>query len=204
MGGSFAVEVSDVVIIGGGVIGCATARALLQAGCARRVLLLEKEDSLALHQSGRNSGVVHVGYNQKPGTLKAKFVVEGSRRGREYLKRHQVACTEDGMLVVPRRDEEMSTVRELHRRGTENGARLQIIDRDELVKLEPYAVGVGALYAPEGASFDSRQFVLALADEAKSLGAQVHLGEPVSSLTETADSVTVTTSRRTRHAKRLF
>ena len=197
-------EVSDVVIIGGGVIGCATARALLQSGRARNVLILEKEDSLALHQSGRNSGVVHVGYNQKPGTLKAKFVVEGSRRIREYCKSHRVECVEDGILVVARTDAEMSTVRELHRRGTENGARVEVIDTDDLVKLEPHAVGVGALYAPEGASFDSRQFVLALADEAKSLGAQVHLREPVSFLTETAGGVTVTTSKRTLQAKLLI
>lgn len=197
-------EVADVAIIGGGVIGCATARALLQSGRVRNVQIIEKEPTLASHQSGRNSGVVHVGYNQKPGTLKANFVVDGSRRVREYCQSHGVQCVEDGILVVARTDDEMSTVYELHRRGTENGARVQVIDRDELKKLEPHAVGIGALYAPEGASFDSRQFVLALAEEARSLGAQVHLGEPVTSVSEGSEGVTITTNRRTLKAKLLI
>lgn len=78
MGGT--VETFDVIVIGGGVIGCAVARATLLQQPGLRVCLIEKESGLGEHQSGRNSGVVHVGYNQKPGSLKAKFVVEGSRR----------------------------------------------------------------------------------------------------------------------------
>ena len=82
-------QLFDTVVIGGGVIGVAVARELARRKV--RVALFEKESGLARHQSGRNSGVAHVGYNQKPGTLKAKFVVEGSRRLREFCLERGVA-----------------------------------------------------------------------------------------------------------------
>ena len=106
-------ETWDVVIAGGGVIGCAAARALLLAQPHLKVCLIEKESAPALHQSGRNSGVVHVGYNQKPGSLKAKFVVEGSRRLREFCREYQISCVEDGILILGRTDAEVQTLETL-------------------------------------------------------------------------------------------
>jgi L-2-hydroxyglutarate oxidase len=197
-------ETVDVVVIGGGVIGCAIARALLSVLPSLRVCLIEKESELARHQSGRNSGVVHVGYNQKPGTLKAKFVVEGSRRIRQYCKDKAVPCIEDGIIVVARNDAEVETVHELHRRGTENGAHVDVIGPSDISRLEPHVKGMAALYAPEGASFDSRRYVLALAQDATSLGATLLLGQSVMALAEGGNRVIVSTDKQTLQARLLI
>ena len=99
----------DVCIVGGGVIGCALARAILLRERSLRVCVIEKEPEPAMHQSGRNSGVVHAGYNQKPGTLKADFVVRGSRALRAYCRAHGVSVVEDGILVVASEPAEEAT-----------------------------------------------------------------------------------------------
>jgi L-2-hydroxyglutarate oxidase len=194
----------DVCIVGGGVIGCATARALLAREPALRICLLEKEAQLALHQSGRNSGVVHVGYNQKPGTMKARFVVEGSRRLREYCSQRGVAVEEGGILVLARNADEESTLEILRQRGEANGAEVRVIGREELLQREPDAAGTSALFAPNGASFDSRAYVLALADDAKSTGAQIRTGEAVRESHESDDGVRIATGNSTVSARLLI
>lgn len=93
-------ETFDLVIIGGGVIGCSIARSVALHHLSLKVCLIEKEPALAIHQSGRNSGVVHVGYNQRPGTLKARYVVEGSQRLRQFCRLHHVPLEENGILIV--------------------------------------------------------------------------------------------------------
>jgi L-2-hydroxyglutarate oxidase LhgO len=165
----------DVVIVGGGVIGCATARALALRNPSWSLCIVEKEAELALHQSARNSGVVHAGYNQKPGSLKARFVVEGSKRLRAYCRERGIALIEDGILIVGRGTQE-STLRELLQRGQANGAKVEWIDRARLRELEPAVEADFAVRAAEGASFDARSCVKSLAAESKAV---VRLGERV-------------------------
>ncbi|MBZ0186491.1 MAG: FAD-dependent oxidoreductase, partial [Candidatus Obscuribacterales bacterium] len=149
-------EKFDLVVLGGGVIGSASLRACMQQEPNLDACLIELEDDLAIHQSGRNSGVVHVGYNQKPGTMKAKYVVEGSRRLRAYCKEKSIPLVEGGILIVAQSEEDLGTLRELHARGTENGASVELLEKRRMLEVEPAAVGIGALFAPEGASFDAR------------------------------------------------
>lgn len=196
-----AVETFDVIVIGGGILGCSVMRAILLQQPRLKVCLIEKESELGLHQSGRNSGVVHVGYNQKPGTLKAKFVVEGSRRVREFCREHNVPLVECGILVIARTDKEVETLPELFNRGQKNGARVELIDEKRLRELEPYSAGFAALFAPEGASFDSKSFVLALAREARSLGAYILLSEAVIQFRENNSYIELQTSKRITRAK---
>lgn len=191
----------DVVIAGGGVIGCATARTLSQAHPSLTVCLLEKEPELALHQSGRNSGVVHAGYNQTPGTLKARFVVEGSRRLREFCRAKGVPLVEHGIVIVAQTPAEIETLRELMRRGQANGAKVEWADQTRLKALEPHADGLAALLAPEGASLDSRAYVLALAAEAR---VEFGMTEPVTALREMTTHVEVTTPKRRLQAGLFF
>lgn len=191
----------DLVVVGGGVIGVAAIRACLQRHPSISACLVEREPELALHQSGRNSGVVHVGYNQKPGTIKARFVVEGSRRLRQHCREHNVPLVEDGILVVARNDAEATVLKELLSRGQKNGARVELIDQARLHELEPNAAGVAALLAPEGASFDSRGFVLSLASDAKESGGQFFFSEAVKDIKENADSVEIATTNRSIKAK---
>lgn len=182
---------ADICIAGAGVIGCALARELLVRSPALRVRVLDKEPEPAMHQSGRNSGVVHAGYNQKPGTQKAEFVVRGSRMLRAYCREHGVTVVEDGILVVARNPEEVATLEVLLGRGQANGASVRMLSGEELRRMEPEAVGVAALHAVEGASLDARGYVLALAAEAASMGARFTCGVPVSAVSEHAAGVAV-------------
>ncbi len=190
----------DLAIVGGGVIGCATMVGCMESMPGISAVLLEREPELAMHQSGRNSGVVHVGYNQKPGTMKARFVVEGSRRLRQYCKDNGVGLNEDGILIVAKNEEEKAVLNELQQRGTSNGARVEIIDQARLRELEPHAAGIAALLAPEGASFDSRGYVMSLARKAQEQGAQFSFSEEVVDIREQPDFIELQTTRRVLRA----
>lgn len=187
------VERFDVAIVGAGVTGVALARALVQAAPAgtpgtraagkRRVVLLEKEARVAVHTSGRNSGVAHAGYNPKPGSLKARLCVEGNRRLREFCKSRGVPLVEGGILVVALREDEIAKLDELLARGTENGVPgLRRLDAKELREVEPNAAGLAALHAPSGASLDSTAYVAALAHEAEQGGVALRLGQRVTTI----------------------
>ncbi len=162
---------ADVIVIGAGAIGASTALHLAQRGV--QVLVVEKEAEPALHQSGRNSGVIHAGYNLRPGSLKAKFCVEGSRRLRAFCRERGVPMRQGGILVVSQTEAEGATLRELHRRAQANGVESRLVGPDEISQIEPHARGLMALHAPEGASFDAPAYVRALLEDACRTGASV-------------------------------
>src|SRR5438046_2714557 len=161
----------DVVVIGAGAIGASVAWHLARAG--RRVMVLEKESGPALHQSGRNSGVVHAGYNVKPGTAKARFCIEGNRQLRAYCAERGIPLEVGGILVVARTEPERAVLAELHQRGTGNGVDVRMLDAEGIRAAEPHAVGIEALQAREAGSFDARAYVHALAGDAVRAGAQI-------------------------------
>lgn len=161
-------------MIGAGAVGASAARHLAQR--AVRVAVLEKEAGPAEHQSGRNSGVIHAGYNLKPGGLKAKYCVEGSRALREFCRERGIPVVQGGILVVAKTDAERATLAELRRRAQANGVQAGLVSEREIRDIEPHARGIEGLHAPEGASFDSRRYVEVLLDEARSAGASVHFG----------------------------
>jgi L-2-hydroxyglutarate oxidase len=161
----------DVIVVGAGAIGASTARHLALQG--RSVLVLEKESQPAQHQSGRNSGVIHAGYNLKPSSLKAKYSVEGNRQLRAYCTEHGIAMQQGGILVVALTQAERATLAELERRATANGVEARLIDQREIARLEPHAAGIEALHAPEAASFDAPAYVRSLVADAVRHGAQV-------------------------------
>jgi L-2-hydroxyglutarate oxidase len=173
---------SDVIVVGAGAIGASVAYHLSLAGVD--VTVLEKEPRPALHQSGRNSGVIHAGYNLKPGTRKASFCVEGSRRLRAWCLERRVPMEQGGILVVAVDEAEIPTLEELKRRSDANGVEARIVDRLEIRQIEPQAAGVAALHAPEGASFDSEAFVRSLLDDADSRGAVIRYGIEVTAVVD--------------------
>jgi L-2-hydroxyglutarate oxidase len=175
-----------VIVVGGGAIGASTARHLARRGVA--VLLLEKEAAPALHQSSRNSGVIHSGYNLKPGTLKAQFCVSGSRALRQYCVDHHIPMQQNGILIVAQNDADRAVLRELHGRAQANAVRAHLLDSNALRELEPHAVGVEALHAPDGASFDAPAYVLSLLAQARQDGTEVRCGTLVRRI-EPADGV---------------
>jgi len=172
------------VIIGAGIIGCAVARELAKRGCGR-VTVLEKESRLGEHASGRNSGVLHSGINQKPGSLKARMCVEGNRRAREFCKEHGVRMDRCGTLVVARNEREEKALRQLLDLGVRAGVKgLRVLVREELHEREPEVAGSQAMFSPNGAVVDSEGFLEAVAGSAKALGAAFQMSAEVRAIAD--------------------
>jgi L-2-hydroxyglutarate oxidase len=186
-------EKIDAVVIGAGAVGISTAYNLASAGVS--VTVLEKESGPALHQSGRNSGVIHAGYNPKPGSLKAEYCVEGNRQLREYCQERSVPIREGGILIVARSEAEMVVIDELARRGQANGTAVRILGESEIQEVEPHASGIGALQAADGASFDSRAYVHALAGDASNAGANLFYDTRARSIKESGEEVVIETNK---------
>ena len=160
------------LIIGAGIIGSAIAREFCMRGLGP-VAALEKEKAPGLHASGRNSGVLHSGINQKPGSLKGRMCVEGNRRAREFCRAKGVALKECGTIVVSRNSREEAALHALLELGRQAGVEgLRIIGREELREREPAVAGEKALFSPNGAIVDSEGFTRAVAGEAAELGAE--------------------------------
>jgi (S)-2-hydroxyglutarate dehydrogenase len=139
----------DVIVIGGGIVGLAVALEITKRYPRRRLLLLEKEDRVAQHQSGRNSGVIHSGIYYKPGSLKAKLCVEGARAMIEFCQEHGIPYQICGKVIVATHEEEFPRLEELRRRGEANSLTgLRTIGREELRDIEPHASGLRALVVP--------------------------------------------------------
>ncbi|MBI4055708.1 MAG: L-2-hydroxyglutarate oxidase [Elusimicrobia bacterium] len=167
------------LILGAGIAGIALARELARRG-KKGIAVLDKESEVAFHTSSRNSGVLHAGYNPKPGTLKAGLCVEGNKKLKAFCKWRGVPLWEGGILVVAQQEKEIPILEELLRRGKENGAPdLRLLNQKEIAGIEPNARGLAALHAPSGASVHPKALVQALAEEAQSLGAKLLLGSPV-------------------------
>ena len=181
----------DFLIIGGGIIGSSVARELAMRGMGP-VAVLDKEQELGLHSSGRNSGVLHSGINQKPGSLKARMCVEGNRRARAFCRQHGVRLEQCGTVVVSRNRREEQTLELLIGMGSQAGVEgLRIMDRDELAGREPAVSGEKALISPNGSIVDSEALVRAVAADARAKGAEYFLGAEVTGI----DQGTVVTSR---------
>lgn len=190
----------SVAVIGAGIIGCAIAREL-----ARRfdnVLLIDKEESVGFHTSGRNSGVVHSGFNPKPGTLRAKLCVEGSRLIRQYCRERGISCEQVGTYVMAVEEAQRLALEELKSRGERNGVPgLEILPIERVREQEPNVRGVAALYSPEGAIVDAPALTRALADDAVKAGAKLLLGQEVTRITEASDAAMVTTREGSYRAR---
>ena len=189
----------EVAVIGAGAVGISTAFHLAREGVD--VLVLEKEPAPAMHQSGRNSGVIHAGYNLKPGSMKAQYCVQGNRELHQYCTERGVPVKEGGILVVAQTDQQMDVLRELNARGQANGVHLRLLAEDEIKDVEPHAKGIGALRALDGASFDARSFVHALASDAVGMGARLFFDHRVLSVVDTDLGVTIETNRGRVHAR---
>lgn len=161
----------DVIVIGGGIIGLATARAILGRSPHTRLLLLEKEPKLAAHQTGRNSGVIHSGIYYRPGSLKARLCVEGGRRLMQFCEERGIATRRVGKVIVAAEERELPALNALEERGRANGvAGLTRIGPDRLRELEPNASGIAALHLPQVAVVDFVQVATAMARDIEQAG----------------------------------
>ena len=144
---------SDVIVIGGGILGCATALGLAQQN--RKVTLLEKEPTFAAHQTGHNSGVVHTGVYYRPESLKARLCVAGAREMIAYCRERGLPLAVPGKVIVAAHEAERAGWEAIHRRGEQNGVEgLRQMDAGELREREPAVRGVAALLVPTAAIVD--------------------------------------------------
>ncbi len=183
----------DVVVIGGGCVGCSVAKHLVDRADLD-VAVLEKEHHLATHQSGRNSGVLHPGFNYPPGSLKARFATEGTTRMKAYADDHDIPIEEFGVVVVAQDRTEEARLEALRDQADENGVETELIGADRLAELEPYADGRAALHAPGAASIDSQQYVYTMAREIRAAGVDLHLGHRVTDVTPTGSGHRIQTN----------
>jgi (S)-2-hydroxyglutarate dehydrogenase len=185
----------DVAVVGGGILGLATARALLLARPGLGVEVLEKEATVAAHQTGHSSNVLHSGVYYAPGSLKARLCVEGGRMMREFCADRAVPVLDCGKLVVATDRSELPRLDELHRRACANGvAGVELIDTAGIREREPHTVGVRALFIPGTAVVDYRLVAEKLAREVERLGGTVRVGIEVTDLSRTPAGVIVETS----------
>jgi L-2-hydroxyglutarate oxidase len=192
----------DVVVVGGGLVGLATARALAGRFDGISLAVVDKEDGVARHQSSHNSGVIHSGLYYKPGSLKARLCVEGRRELYQLCESEGIACERSGKLVIATEPSEIPALEELQRRGTANGLQgLQRIGPEEISEFEPEAVGVGALHVPEAGVTD---YPAVAEHQAKTLvdsGASVITGTEVTAISHTGDGVSLLAGERSLSAR---
>lgn len=195
----------DILIVGGGIVGLATARSLLRERPSARIALLEKEERVARHQTGNNSGVIHSGIYYKPGSLKARLCVDGARRMYEFCAAHGVAHQKCGKVIVAVAEDELPRLEELQRRAAANGVPgVRRIDAADLREIEPNATGVAALWSPVTGIADYKGVCEALAAQLRASGAVVQLKTPVMAIDEHADHVEVRTTHGALRAQQLI
>ena len=169
---------TDVLIIGGGLIGLSTAMHLKQLRPRSSVVLIEKDTDIACQQSGHNSGVLHAGIYYEPGSLKAQFCVEGHRALSNFCEAHEVPIVRCGKVIVAGSDAEEARLERLHERGVANGVPgLQLVSGAELREIEPHVAGVAALHAPNSAIVDFRQVARKYAAVFRGVGGELRLGQ---------------------------
>ncbi len=185
---------TDVIIIGGGIVGLATAYNLLQRYPDKKIVILEKEETLAHHQTGHNSGVLHSGIYYKPGSLKAVTCRSGKQRMESFCEREGIEYRTCGKVIVATRDEELDNLQELYDRGRANGVDCTMIDRARLLELEPHVAGVKAIYVRETGIVDYKQVCQRLAARLREGGHEILTGMPVVGLRESGGEVVVQTA----------
>lgn len=194
----------DLAVIGGGIIGMATAYEALRRRPGLRVLVLEKEDRLATHQTGHNSGVIHSGIYYKPGSLKARTCVVGARAMVEFCREHSLPYRICGKVVVATSEEEVPLLEELYRRGTANGVEgLALIEAARLRELEPHAAGIPALHVPATGITEYAAVTRRLAELVITAGGDVKTGARVTALQPMGGEVVIRSTAGEFRATRL-
>ncbi|WP_030614807.1 L-2-hydroxyglutarate oxidase [Streptomyces fulvoviolaceus] len=183
----------DVAVIGGGLLGLATARAILCAEPRASVAVLEKEGRWGAHQSGHNSNVIHSGLYYTPGSLKAKLARVGGEAMIRYCEEHDVPVRRTGKLVVATTFDQLARLGALEARGQANGVTVQRLDRREIAEREPHVAGIAALAVADTAMTDFGHVCRALAAELTALGADLRTDSQALSFTESGDRTVVHT-----------
>ena len=184
----------DFIIVGGGILAMSTAMQLIKAHPGQKILVVEKEDGPAQHQTGRNSGVIHAGVYYTPGSLKARFCREGNRTTKAFCDEHQIPYEQCGKLLVATNELEMQRMQALWHRTEANGLERQWLNTTELREAEPNIIGLGGILVPSSGIVDYSKIAEVMAAEFVKEGGEIHYSCPVTGLEEKANEVIVKTS----------
>jgi len=191
----------DVAVIGGGIVGAATALALTEQAPGRRVVVVEKEDRLARHQTGNNSGVIHSGLYYRPGSLKAKNCVEGRDALYQFCTEYQIPHERCGKVVVATNDNELAALDELEKRGQANGLKgLERLDGAGLKRHEPQVSGIAGLFVPETGIVDYVEVTQAYGRLVEERGGQILTNAEVDRVTPREEGFDLLTAQGTVRA----
>ena len=192
----------DVIVIGGGIVGLASAYSVLEQNAGLRLVVIEKENTLGAHQTGRNSGVIHSGLYYKPGSLKAQNCRSGYKLLLEFCAKEEVAYEICGKIVVATKTEEFSRLEELAIRGKANGlSRIRHLSESEIKDHEPHCAGRRGLFVPETGIIDYKQMCEKLAVRITALGGEILLGEKIESISSSLGRQRVSTSHSSYDSK---
>jgi (S)-2-hydroxyglutarate dehydrogenase len=192
----------DVVVVGAGIVGLATARELALRHDGIRIAVLEREESIASHQTGRTSGVIHAGIYYRPGSLKARLCVSGARELYAYCEQRGIRTERSGKLIVATREEELGALAELERRGRENEVPgLRRMEAAEIPEVEPHATGIAALHSPATGVVDFAEVATSYRRDVEARGGEVATGCAVERLEPNGDAVAVRHARGATRAR---
>lgn len=186
---------ADVAIVGGGIVGLATAWQLTQKHPGKKVLLLEKEAGVAHHQTGHNSGVLHSGIYYKPGSLKAINCREGKLAMQAFCQQEGLPFDVCGKVIVAVDESELPALGRIYERGQANGVKCELIDVPRLRELEPHAAGIKAIHVPEAGIVDYKQVCERLAEKISSAGGEIHFQCKVRGMPQHDGLVTLETTQ---------
>lgn len=194
----------DFCIIGGGIVGLATAMELIRRRPGAGILILEKEAALGRHQTGHNSGVIHAGIYYAPGSLKAELCRRGAQRTKAFCAEHGIPFEVCGKLLVATNALELQRMEALVERARQNQIEIERLDGPELTRREPQIVGLGALLVKETGIVDYRRVCEAMGTVVRQKGGEIQTGVQVTGIRETGSDVAVTSTRGEWKARHLI
>jgi L-2-hydroxyglutarate oxidase LhgO len=194
----------DVAIVGGGIVGLATARAILEAAPRARLTILEKEPRLGAHQTGHNSGVIHSGIYYRPGSYKARLTVEGARLMGEFCAEHGIRVERCGKVIVATSPDELPRLATLYERGVANGVPgVTMIEPERLRELEPNAAALRGIHSPNTGIVDYSEVADTLGKELVGRGVAIHTDSRVTKIARIGGELELTTPRQAIRTRRL-
>jgi (S)-2-hydroxyglutarate dehydrogenase len=192
----------DVIIVGGGAVGLATALQILEKSPGSKVLILEKESTVANHQTGNNSNVIHSGIYYKPGSLKATNCIEGYRMLLKFCDEHGIPYNLCGKVIVATDAGELPFLENIYSRGIQNGLQnLRMLDGNEVKEIEPHVAGIKGIHVPQTGIVDYRVVAEKYAQVFKGKGGEIRLAEKVIDIRMSGSGVTVVTDKQSYNAK---
>lgn len=194
----------DIIIVGAGLVGLATAYQAKLKNPGSKILVLEKEKDVALHQSGHNSGVIHSGIYYKPGSLKAKNCIEGYHTVINFAEKYGIKYDLCGKIIVASSQEELPLLDNIYKRGVENGLQdLQYLSRDEFREIEPHCEGIRAIKVPQTGIIDYPGIAKKIKELFEELGGEVKFNTEVKGITNTGSEIIVKTNTSEFKGKKL-